>query len=119
MRHRVKKIKVRSGKDANSMLVRKLVLNFLKKGSIRTTLKKAKLVKPVVERLVDKAKKNNEASRNVILRKLGHKEFIETLLKEIGPRFGTRIGGYVRIVKDQQRGSDGSEMAIVKWIDVS
>lgn len=119
MRHRVKKIKVRSGKDANRMLMRKLVSNFLIKGSIRTTLKKAKMIRPVVEKLVTKAKENTESGKNYLLKYLGQKKLVSVLLKEIAPRFTARIGGYVRITKSIQRESDGSHVASLKWVDTT
>lgn len=119
MRHRVKKIKVKSGKDANTMLVRKLVSNFLLRGKMETSLKKAKVIRPFLERLVTKAKKDTESNKNYLLKHLGQKKLISILVKEIAPRFSTRTGGYVRIVKLTRRESDGSQVANLEWVSAS
>ena len=117
MRHRVKKIKFRFGKDHNKMLMRKLVWNFLKHGKITTTLPRARALKSFLERIISKAKEKTEANKNVLLRQIAKPEVVEYLFEKIGPFFKTRIGGYVRIVKLLPRQSDGARMARVEWVE--
>lgn len=116
MRHRVKKIKFRRGRDANRMLIRKLVRNFITKAKIRTTLKKANVLKSAVERLIEKAKTETEANKNYLLRVFNDEDLVTRMFKEIGTALKDKVGGYVRIVKIGVRRSDGSEMARLEWV---
>ena len=115
MRHRVKKIKFKQGKDATKMMVVKLVVNFFKKGEIITTLKRAKIAKSYIEKLVEKSKIKNEANKNFLLRFIGDKKLINDLFDRIGVALKDIKGGYVRIVKIGKRESDGSEIARLEW----
>ncbi len=115
MRHGVKKIKFKGGKDANDMLVRKMAVNFFLKGKIKTTLSKAKMIKPVVERLVSKARMRNEANKNYLLRSCGNRKIVDMLFATIGPAVSKISGGYVKIVRLGARMSDGAEVAQVIW----
>ena len=67
MRHRVKKIKFSKGKDANEMLLKKLLSNFLIQGKITTTQKKAKAVKSGIDRIVSKSKNKTQSNKNYLL----------------------------------------------------
>jgi|SRR3989344_5831162 len=116
MRHRVKKIKFRRGRDANRMLIRKLVRNFITKSKIKTTLKKASVLKSTVERLVEKAREETEANKNYLLRVFDDKDLVTRMFKEVGTALKDKVGGYVRIVKLGARRSDGSEMARMEWV---
>ena len=116
MRHRVKKIKFSSGIDANRALVRKLAVNFFLKGKLTTTLSKAKAIKPVIERLIEKMKIRTEANVNYLKQKLDNKEVIEMAYKDISPIIAKINGGYVRVVKLGQRESDGAEVGRIEWV---
>lgn len=116
MRHGVKKIKFSNGIDANRALVRKLAVNFFLKGKLSTTLPKAKAIKPVLERLVEKMKIKTEANVNYLKQKLDNKEVIEMAYKDISPVVAKINGGYVRIIKLGQRESDGAETARIEWV---
>lgn len=116
MRHRVKKIKFKSGYDANKMLIRKLATNFFLKGKLTTTLAKAKAIKPVIEKLVEKMKVENEANKNYLLRKLNNKQLIKLAFSNIGPALSKINGGYVKIIKGDVRISDGSKTAQILWV---
>ncbi len=115
MRHRVKKIKFKQGKDATKMMVIKLVVNFLKKGEMITTLKRAKIAKSCIEKLVGKAKIKTEANKNFLLRFIGDKKLINDLFDRIGVAVKDIKGGYVRIIKIGKKDSDGSETARLEW----
>lgn len=117
MKHKVKKIKFHSGRDANRMLLKKLAINFIKNNKIVTTDAKAKALKPYIEKLVGKSKNKTEANKNVLLKKITDKLIIEKLFKEIGPKFKDRIGGYVRIIKLGIRELDGAKMSRVEWVE--
>lgn len=116
MWHGVKKIKFSLGKDANDMLVRKLLNNFLRKGTLTTTLKKAKVLKSQIEKIVEKSKSETEANRNFLMKKLNDPKTISFLFKEVEPVIKNKIGGYVRIVKLGARDSDSAEIARCEWV---
>lgn len=115
MKHQVKKIKVRRGKDANKMLMFKLAYNFLNKGKIITTVKKGKLAKSYIEKLIEKSKIKTEANKNYLLRFFHNKRLVNFLFDNIGPAFKNIHGGYLRITKIGRRESDGSEMVKLEW----
>lgn len=115
MRHRSKKIKFNYGKDAKDMLVRQLAFNFLTKGVMVTTYKKAKVTRSEIERLVSKAKVKSEANRNVLLRRIAKESTVALLFDTIAPIFKSIHGGYTRIIKLQQRKTDGAQIVRLEW----
>ncbi len=115
MKHQVSKVKFRGGKDANKMLVKKLLYNFFSHGSIVTTAAKAKVLKTFVERLVEKTKTDTTANKNYMLRYITSKDLLKHLYTNVGPVVKDIQGGYVRIEKLHQRMSDGSPMARISW----
>ncbi len=115
MRHRVNKIKFKGGKDANDMLVRKIAVNFLLHGKIKTTLSKAKVAKRIIEKIVSKAKIRNEANKNFLLRKLADIKIVNNLFENIGPAIAKINGGFVKITRLGARLSDGTEVAQLIW----
>jgi len=116
MRHGVKKIKFANGIDANRALVRKLAVNFFLKGKLTTTLSKAKAIKPVIERLVEKMKIKSEANVNYLKQKLDSKEVLEIAYRDISPVISKINGGYVRIIKLGKRESDAAEVGRIEWV---
>lgn len=116
MRHRVKKIKFSDGYDANRALVRKLAVNFFLKGKLTTTLVKAKAMKPVIEKLIEKMKVKTESNLNYLRQKLDNNEMIAIAYKDISPVIRKINGGYIRIIKLGKRDSDGAEMGKVEWV---
>lgn len=117
MNKRVKKIKVRGGRDATRSVLRKLMRGLIINGKINTTLKRARIVKQVADILVHKAIVKTEASKNVLLRYLGQEKLVAKMFEEIGPRFTSRVGGCVRLVKLGPRVGDGAFMARVEWTE--
>lgn len=116
MRHRVKKIRFKGGKDATDMLVRKLAKNFLYRGKIQTTFKKAKVLKTVVEKLMQKTKNKTEANKNYLLRYLSDNQLIDLLFENVGPSLKDKVGGYVRVIKLGVRSTDGAAIAKLEWV---
>lgn len=116
MRHRVKKIKFSDGVDANRALVRKLAINFFLQGKLTTTLSKAKAIKPVIERLIEKMKVKTEANVNYLKHTLDSKEVLVIAYRDISPVIAKINGGYIRIIKLGQRESDGAEVGRIEWV---
>lgn len=115
MRHRVKKVKFKKGKDANKMLMRKLAVNFLVKGHLVTTKAKASSLVGFLERLTHKAKAESESNKNFMLKNLGNTPIIKQLFKEIGPVAKTYTSGYFKKTMIGPRASDGSQMVRIEW----
>ena len=110
-----KKIKFNDGRDANKMLAMKLAVNFIAQGTITTTEAKAKVLKSIIEKITEKAKVENEANKNYLLKKLHSVTIVRLLFAQIGPVFKGKTGGHVRVVKLHCRANDGAEMARLEW----
>lgn len=105
------------GRTANERkrLFRNLTRSLVLHGQIVTTLAKAKAIVPLVEKLVTKAKENNIQNRRYILKKIADNEVTDKLLKEIGPLFKLRPGGYTRIIKTKSRIGDNTSCAVLSF----
>lgn len=87
----------------------------IKYGRIDTTVAKAKTVRRIVEKLVSKAKKNTNASRQKISSFLKQKDIVEKLVKNIGTSMKEKTGGSVRIRRIGRRYGDDAEMVRMDW----
>jgi len=112
----IKKFKARNGRDATRSVARKLLVNFILNGKIKTTTKRAGYVKAVIDRFVSQAKKATGGSKNALQSKLSNKIAIDTLVKTIVPKLGTRTSGFTTMKRIGQRKGDASEMIVVEWI---
>jgi large subunit ribosomal protein L17 len=93
-------------------LARSLVLH----EKITTTEAKAKELRPYVEKLITKGKKNTIASKREIVSILGSESSAKKIVSTISPKYSERKGGYTRIMKLPKRLSDGSPMAIIEFV---
>jgi large subunit ribosomal protein L17 len=84
---------------------------------IRTTLAKAKELRRVAEPMITTAKKDSVANRRLVFSRLRDKEMVGKLFAELGPRYESRPGGYVRILKCGYRPGDAAPMAYVELVD--
>jgi large subunit ribosomal protein L17 len=87
----------------------------LLKEKIKTTEAKAKELSRFVEKFITRAKKGDLSSRRLLLQNFSSK-IVKKLVKEIGPRYKDRSGGYTRIIKLGQRKSDGAKIAIIELV---
>ncbi len=94
-------------------MFRNMAASMLKHETIRTTLPKAKELRRVVEPLITLAKEDSVANRRLAFDRLRDKEVVGKLFSDIGPRFKSRPGGYLRILKTGPRPGDAAPMAIV------
>ncbi len=118
MRHQKKTVKLGRTQGHRNALLANLAVSLIEHGQIKTTVAKAKAVRPVVEKLVTKAKTGTLHARRMALADLRHNEgAVRKLFTEIGPLNAERKGGYTRIVKLGMRRSDAAEMAIIEWVD--
>jgi len=116
MRHLKKTGKLGLSAGPRKALMRGLVTNFVLSGKIKTTLPKAKAVKPIIEKYITKAKKNDIATRRLLLKYIYSEKAVAKLLVEIGPKYIERKGGYTRIIKLMSRKGDNAPMAILELV---
>ena len=117
MRHRRNTTKLKRKTAHRKSLLANLACSLIEHGRIKTTFGKAKALRPVAEKLVTQAKRNDLHSRRLAIAFLRQKEAVSKLFAEIAPAAATRPGGYCRITKLGQRMSDAAPMAIIEWVD--
>ncbi|MEJ6570896.1 MAG: 50S ribosomal protein L17 [Akkermansiaceae bacterium] len=118
MRHRKKTVKLQRSASHRRSLLANLACSLIEHGRIRTTLAKAKALRPVAERMVSLAKRGDLHARRQALAFLRQKDNVKKLFAEVGPACEDRQGGYCRITKLGARVSDSAPMAYIEWTDV-
>lgn len=94
------------------------VISLIEHSRIKTTLAKARAVRPLAEKMVTIGRKNTLHARRLALSYLHHNQSaVKALFEKVAPRTEGRRGGYTRIIKLGQRHSDASEMAYLEWVD--
>lgn len=117
MRKGIKKIQFHQGQDATESIMRKLLHAFLMNGKIETTKLRARHIKSGIDRLVTRAKTKDEASKNVLLRHLAKKSYVEYLFDVVAPSFADRPSGYVTYKRLPKRQGDNADVIVVSWMD--
>ena len=84
---------------------------------IKTTLPKAKELRPIVEKLITLAKRGDLHARRQAAAKLKEDKYVSKLFDVLGPRYAERQGGYIRVVKAGFRYGDMAPMAIIEFVD--
>jgi len=96
--------------------MRNLAQELLWEGRITTTVTRAKLVRPLAERLISKARTGSLHARRQVLSEIENREVVTKLFDEVAPRYAGRPGGYTRIVRLGPRRGDGAEMAVIELV---
>jgi len=118
MRHKKSVVKLGRSQAHRDALLANQIVSLIEHNRIKTTLAKAKAVRPLAEKMVTLGKKNNLHARRMALAYLRHNEgAVHRLFDEVAPRAAERKGGYTRIIKLGQRISDASPMAFIEWVD--
>ena len=118
MRHKRKTVKLGRSQAHRDALIANQAVSLIEHNRIKTTLAKAKAVRPFAEKLVTIAKKQTLHARRTALSILRHNEdAVRKLFAEIAERSAARKGGYTRIIKLGQRKSDAAPMAFLEWVD--
>lgn len=105
-----------------------LAAALIEHGRIKTTLMKAKSLRPYVEKLITTARKGDLHSRRIVMtklhmadtassRKAGKQTVMKKLMEDVAPRFADRPGGYTRIIKIGPRPGDAAPMAFIEFVD--
>jgi len=98
-------------------MLRNMSNSLLEHEVIKTTLPKAKELRMVVEPLITLGKKDNLANRRLAFNRTRDRDIVTKLFTELGPRYATRPGGYLRILKFGFRHGDNAPMALVELMD--
>lgn len=116
MRHRNTGRQLSRDSSARKALLQALTNSLIRHEAIKTTLPKAKELRRVAEPLITRAKQDSVHNRRIVFSRLRDKEVVSKLFNEIGPRFKSRPGGYLSIIKCGFRAGDNAPMAYVTLV---
>jgi len=117
MRHQKKTVRLgRKAQHRNALLANQ-VCSLIAHQRIKTTLAKAKAVRPLAERMVTLGKNGSIHARRMAFATLRQKDAVKKLFNQIAPASSERNGGYTRIIRLGQRPSDSAFMALIEWVD--
>ena len=117
MRHRKSGRKLNRTSSHREAMFKNMAASLFKHELIRTTLPKAKELRRVAEPLITMAKTDGVANRRLAFSRLRDKQAVGKLFVELGPRYTSRPGGYLRILKCGFRAGDNAPMAYVELVD--
>ena len=119
MRHQKKTVKLGRTAEHRKALLANQVCSLIEHERIKTTLAKAKAVRPLAEKMVTLGKNGSLHARRTALAVLRQKNAVKKLFENIAPRSASRKGGYTRIIRLGQRKSDSASIAFIEWVDAA
>jgi len=117
MRHRLSGRKLNRTSSHRKAMFRNMATALLKHEQIKTTLPKAKELRPVVERMITLGKRGNLHARRQALGFLKDEKVVRKLFDSLAERYGDRAGGYTRVLKAGFRYGDSAPMAYIELVD--
>lgn len=117
MRHRNSNRKLNRTSSHRQAMLRNMATSLLRHEIIKTTLPKAKELRKIAEPLITLGKDATLANRRLAFSRLRDREIVGKLFNELGPRYQTRPGGYLRILKCGFRVGDNAPLALVELVD--
>ena len=117
MRHKMDHRKLNRTSSHRKAMFANMSAALIKHEQIRTTIAKAKELRPIVEKLITLGKKGSLHARRFAISRLAPDAHIEKLFGEIAKRYENRNGGYTRIIKDGNRYGDSAPMAYIELVD--
>jgi large subunit ribosomal protein L17 len=117
MRHGRKTVKLQRRADHRDALLANLVVSLIEHKQIKTTLAKAKAVRPFAEKMVTLGKRGDLHARRIVKGYIHSDDAVKELFSVIAPGSKDRQGGYTRITKLGQRHTDSAPMAFIEWVD--
>lgn len=117
MRHRNGLRKLNRTSEHRAAMLRNMAVSLLQHEAIKTTLPKAKELRRVAEPLITLGKNATLANRRLAFSRLRDRDIVGKLFNELGPRYQTRNGGYLRILKCGFRDGDNAPLALVELVD--
>ncbi len=119
MRHQKKTVKLGRTAEHRKALLANQVCSLIEHSRIKTTLAKAKAVRPFAEKMLTLGKRGSLHDRRNAISYLHQPKMVKKLFEEIAPRSANRAGGYTRIIKLGARLSDSAQMAYIEWVDLA
>ncbi len=116
MRHRNGGFKLGRNTSHRRAMLRNLVTSIIVHDRVETTITKCKATRPIVEKMITLGKKGDVHSRRQALAYLMTDESVTRLFSVVAPRYATRAGGYLRIVRTYTRKGDAAEMAVIELL---
>lgn len=117
MRHRQSGRQLNRNSSHRKAMFRNMASSLFEHEVIRTTVPKAKELRRVVEPLITRAKSDSVSNRRIVFDRIRNRDMVSKLFNELGPRYESRPGGYLRILKCGFRTGDNAPMAIVELVD--
>ncbi|MBX6421788.1 MAG: 50S ribosomal protein L17 [Nevskia sp.] len=117
MRHKVAGRRLGRTTSHRKAVLQNLTVSLIKHELIRTTVPKAKELRRVAEPLITRGKSDSVANRRLAFARLRDREAVQKLFNELGPRYQSRPGGYLRILRCGFRPGDSAPMAYVELVD--
>ena len=117
MRHKQTGRQLGRASGPRRALFRTMVTDLLRNGHIKTTVAKAKEIRPLVEKMVTLGKKGTLHDRRQAAAFITDKSVVKTVFADIAPRYKERAGGYTRITRLGVRAGDAAEMALIELVD--
>jgi large subunit ribosomal protein L17 len=117
MRHKVGHRKLQRPTAHRNAMLRNMAASLIKHEQIKTTLPKARELRPYVEKLITLAKKGGLSNRRLAMSRLMDDTQLVKLFDELATRYAGREGGYTRVIKAGFRGSDAAPMGIIELVD--
>jgi large subunit ribosomal protein L17 len=120
MRHQKRRKRLGVKSPHRIAMLRNLTLGLVEHGRIKTTVARAKVLRPFVEKLVTKLKDPTVPNIRIAKSILPNTDAVVSLYTNVSPKFKDRPGGYLRILKlATPRAGDNADMALVEWVDKS
>ncbi|NBD13115.1 MULTISPECIES: 50S ribosomal protein L17 [Corallococcus] len=117
MRHKVGQRKLHRTTSHRLAMLNNMVTSLLEHGAIRTTVPKAKEVRPLAERIITLAKRGGLSNVRLAARTVKDRTVLQKVFSEYKERYAARPGGYTRIVRLGFRRGDAAEMALIELVD--
>jgi large subunit ribosomal protein L17 len=117
MRHKKRGRRFSRSSSHRQAMFSNLAQALVKHEQIKTTLPKAKDLRPIVERLITVAKRGDLHARRLLIAKTRHEPTAAKLIDVLGPRYRDRPGGYTRVLKAGFRYGDAAPMAIIELVE--
>lgn len=117
MRHKIKGRKLNRTSAHRKAMLSNMSVSLIMHEQIRTTLPKAKELRPFVERMLTIAKKGTLSSRKHLISVIKDKKAVDKLMSSLSARYETRNGGYTRIIKSGFRYGDMAPIAYIEFVN--
>ncbi|MEO5358329.1 MAG: 50S ribosomal protein L17 [Nitrospirae bacterium YQR-1] len=117
MRHKIAARHFNRTANQRKALFRSLMVALIEYERIETTITKAKAIKGMAEKMVTLGKRGDLHAKRLAFSDVPCRKTVAKLFSDIAPRFGSRNGGYVRIIRTRRRLKDQAEMAVIEFVD--